>query len=111
MNWHKDWNLKILVVYAPNVSSSEGTKNKEFWDKLRIYFERNPNQRPDIMAGDMNVVEAGVIDRLPGRDDPEEAVDALDDFKLSTQLRDGWRDTYPDTKAYTFHQTATGSQS
>ncbi|KAF5343921.1 hypothetical protein D9758_012103 [Tetrapyrgos nigripes] len=111
MHWHKDRNLKILVVYAPNVSSSEGTKNKEFWDKLRIYFERNPNQRPDIMAGDMNVVEAGVIDRLPGRDDPEEAVDALDDFKLSTQLRDGWRDTYPDTKAYTFHQTATGSQS
>ncbi|KAF5334028.1 hypothetical protein D9758_017420 [Tetrapyrgos nigripes] len=88
-----------------------GDENKEFWDKLRIYFERNPNQRPDIMAGDMNIVEAGVIDRLPGRDDPEEAVDALDDFKLSTQLRDGWRDTYPDTKAYTFHQTVTGSQS
>ncbi|KAF5335926.1 hypothetical protein D9758_018330 [Tetrapyrgos nigripes] len=63
------------------------------------------------MAGDMNMVEAGVIDRLPARDDPEDAVDALDDFKISTQLRDGWRDTYPDTKAYTFHQTATGSQS
>ncbi|KAF5318883.1 hypothetical protein D9758_019008 [Tetrapyrgos nigripes] len=111
MHWHKNRNLKILVVYAPNVSGSDGTENKEFWEKLQVYFERNPSKRPDIMAGDMNVVEAGVIDRFPGRDDPESAVDALDDFKISTQLRDGWRDTYPDTKAYTFHQTATGSQS
>ncbi|KAF5352050.1 hypothetical protein D9758_009406 [Tetrapyrgos nigripes] len=111
MHWHRDRNLKILVVYAPNVSGSDGKDNKEFWETLREYFDRNPSKRPDILAGDMNMVEAGVIDRLPARDDPEDAVEALDELKMSTQLRDGWRDTYPDTKAYTFHQTATGSQS
>ncbi|KAF5348039.1 hypothetical protein D9758_010077 [Tetrapyrgos nigripes] len=108
MHWHRDRNLKILVVYAPNVSGSDGKDNKEFWETLREYFDRNPSKRPDILAGDMNMVEAGVIDRLPARDDPEDAVEALDELKMSTQLRDGWRDTYPDTKAYTFHQTATG---
>ncbi|KAF5333956.1 hypothetical protein D9758_017592 [Tetrapyrgos nigripes] len=54
------------------------------------------------MAGDMNMVEAGLIDRLPARDDLEDAVDALDEFKMLTQLRDGWRDMYPDRKAFTF---------
>ncbi|THU95165.1 DNase I-like protein, partial [Dendrothele bispora CBS 962.96] len=111
INWHMNRKLKILVVYAPNVSNSSGEENAEFWKKLYSFFEQYPNRKPDIMAGDMNMVETGLIDRLPAHDDPDEAMEALDDLKILLNLQDGWRDTYPDQKSYTFHQTATGSQS
>ncbi|THU80459.1 hypothetical protein K435DRAFT_874372 [Dendrothele bispora CBS 962.96] len=111
MNWHNGRKLNICVVYAPNVNGSNGHENAEFWKTIHQYFEQNPSKKPDILAGDMNVVESGMVDRLPAHNDPEEATEALDNLKILTNLHDGWRDTYPDKKAYTFHQTATGSQS
>ncbi|THU79217.1 hypothetical protein K435DRAFT_875717 [Dendrothele bispora CBS 962.96] len=110
-NWHNGRKLNICVVYAPNVNGSNGHGNAEFWKTIHQYFEQNPSKKPDILAGDMNVVESGMVDRLPAHNDPEEATEALDNLKILTNLHDGWRDTYPDKKAYTFHQTATGSQS
>jgi hypothetical protein len=62
------------------------------------------------MGGDFNMVE-DAIDRLPTHADQYSQVEALDELKSELNLKDGWRDTYPTTKAYTFHQTATGSQS
>jgi hypothetical protein len=60
-----------------------------------------------MMGGDTNVVE-DALDRLPARPDP---VSALDELKLYLQLVDGWRETFPTTRAYTYHQSYTGSQS
>ncbi|KAJ7873734.1 hypothetical protein B0H13DRAFT_2348892 [Mycena leptocephala] len=56
---------------------------------------------PDIMLGDMNIVE-DAIDRLLHRPDEDEAVNALSSFKYLLGFKDGWRDTNPDEKAYTF---------
>ncbi|KAJ7226555.1 hypothetical protein C8J57DRAFT_1034222, partial [Mycena rebaudengoi] len=56
-----------------------------------------------------NFMEA--IDRLPVHPDADEAVSALDELKSYLGLIDGWRNTYPTTRAYTYLQKATGSQS
>ncbi|KAF9536850.1 hypothetical protein CPC08DRAFT_613899, partial [Agrocybe pediades] len=45
------------------------------------------------------------IDRLPMRDrDPEATVNALDDLKCTLRLMDGWRNTYPTDKNWTYRQ-------
>jgi len=102
--------VKALVVYAPNVTETEGLENADFWRVLTEYFENHPEDKPDILAGDCNVVE-DMIDRLPVRSDPMSATDALDDLKSALRMDDGWRTTYPAQKAYTFLQSATASQS
>ncbi|THU95795.1 DNase I-like protein [Dendrothele bispora CBS 962.96] len=109
---HKDSKINLLVVYAPNVTSSNGTENAEFWNKIHKYYEEKPNTpKPHILLGDLNVVEDGLIDRLPAHDDPEDALEALDDLKMLFNIKDGWRNTYPTTKSFTFMQSSTGSQS
>lgn len=62
------------------------------------------------MAGDMDVVE-DAIDWLPPRADPAEALDALDSLKRQLRLLDGWRNTFPDTRSYTYIQDASVSMS
>jgi exonuclease III len=68
--------------------------------------------RPDILGGDTNFVE-DAIDRLPSHSDSKASVDTFDDLKKYLGLIDGWRETYPTTRAYTFMQALSqgGSQS
>ncbi|KAJ3999732.1 Endonuclease/exonuclease/phosphatase [Lentinula boryana] len=104
--------LNILVVYAPNVTSSNGSENANFWNSIKTFFEEHRNiTKPDILLGDCNMVEAGIIDRLPAHDDPDDACEALDDLKMSLHIRDGWRTTFPNMKSFTYMQSATGAQS
>lgn len=98
--------LRVLAIYAPNNAKD----NELFWRVLQEYFAANPRKRADIMIGDFNVVE-DAIDRIPSHTDNAATVDALDDLKRSLNLVDGWRETYPDTKAFTFFQESTKSQS
>ena len=106
--WHKEERLTILVVYAPN----DAGDNKQFWETIRGYYRDNPRAvKPDILAGDFNVVE-DPIDRLPMHSDRADVVDVLDELKSSLGLIDGWRNTYPSTKAFTYLQSnGTRSQS
>ncbi|KAJ7266032.1 Endonuclease/exonuclease/phosphatase, partial [Mycena rebaudengoi] len=107
MDWHGEDPLCMLGVYAPNAPG----KNARFWRKIHHFFVTNPDAaRPDIMGGDTNIVE-DPLDRLPARKDADAPVTALDDLKSYLQLCDGWRETYPTTRAYTYHQAATGVQS
>ncbi|KAJ7235977.1 DNase I-like protein [Mycena rebaudengoi] len=92
--------LTILGIYAPNAIG----ENAAFWTDIR------ETRRPDLMGGDMNVVE-DPIDRLPAHPDANAAVTALDELKSYLRVIDGWREMYPTTRAYTYHQLATGSQS
>ncbi|KAJ3978489.1 Endonuclease/exonuclease/phosphatase, partial [Lentinula detonsa] len=109
---HKEDQLNILVVYAPNVTSSNGSENADFWNGIETYFEeRRTLAKPNILLGDCNMVEAGIIDWLPAHDDPEDACEALDNLKMRLHIRDGWRTTFPDTKSFTYMQSATGVQS
>ncbi|KAF5336211.1 hypothetical protein D9758_017781 [Tetrapyrgos nigripes] len=115
-NWHKQDKFTALTIYAPNVTENDGAENKQFWEKIKQFYEIHPRiPKPDIVAGDFNIVEAGGMDRLPARSDPEDALDALDNLKIMLNLKDGWRDTYPTTKMYTYpstrRQSNTSSQS
>jgi exonuclease III len=56
-----------------------------------------------MMGGDTNIVE-DALDRLPSHPDNNNAVNALDELKTYLGLVDGWRETYPTTCAYTYHQ-------
>ncbi|KAF9494934.1 DNase I-like protein [Pleurotus eryngii] len=101
---HNGKALTILGVYAPNSTS----ENAKFWDKIRLSFIENPNEkRPDIMLGDFNVVE-DAIDRQPAHMERNSATEALDKLKLELGLRDGWRTVYPDSVKFTFQQTRIG---
>lgn len=104
--WHKNKTLTILNVYAPNSTS----ENAQFWEDLKTEFEKEGAQKPDIMMGDFNITE-DAIDRLPCRKDKATPITALENLKGSLGLIDGWRTTYPDTKAYSYEQKGTGSQS
>ncbi|KDQ32578.1 hypothetical protein PLEOSDRAFT_1098576 [Pleurotus ostreatus PC15] len=98
---HGGKKLSVLGVYAPN----SVTKNADFWDQIRLYFESRPNERrPDLLIGDFNVVEEA-IDRMPAKLERNAATEALDKLKLELRLRDGWRTTYPDSARFTFTQT------
>ncbi|KAF8178318.1 Endonuclease/exonuclease/phosphatase, partial [Mycena galopus ATCC 62051] len=104
-NWHREEKINILGVYAPN----DNAKNAEFWGDIGRYYDTHPNVvKPDLMGGDFNLVE-DAIDRLPMSEDDYPQVAALDDLKRKLNMKDGWRDTYPTTKAYTHIQLGKGS--
>ncbi|KAJ7140523.1 hypothetical protein C8R43DRAFT_819373, partial [Mycena crocata] len=95
---HDDKPLSILGIYAPNVPA----ENEAFWKKIGQWYTDHPNVRkPDLMGRDTNIVESAE-DRLPARSDTNGAVSALDDLKTQLGLVDGWRDTNPTQKAYTY---------
>jgi hypothetical protein len=85
-------------------------ENKKFWDKLYDLWMTENLPVPDILLGDTNIVE-DAIDRFPHRTDDEGATYALSRFKQLLGLKDGWRLTYPDEKAYTFTSTSRSSHS
>ncbi len=100
--WRRDHYITILNVYAPNVTPSDASENKKFWEEIEAYYLRHPRApKPDFMVGDFNMVE-DAIDRLPTRPDLEEAVDALDDVKMLLGLQDGWRAIHTTELAYMF---------
>ncbi|TEB21312.1 DNase I-like protein [Coprinellus micaceus] len=97
----------ILNVYAPN----DARENETFWKELASKWDgRNPPPKPDIMLGDMNIVEDS-IDRIPIHGDDPNAVEALRSLKCKLGLIDGWREEHPETIAYSYPQETTRSQS
>jgi len=100
----KNRTLAVLTIYAPN---SEG-ENRDFWIQIRDYFESHLNiPKPDLVIGDFNMVE-DIIDQLPAHKNNANStgtIDAFDKLKQSLNLHDGWRTTFPSTKAYTYLQS------
>ncbi|KAJ7750841.1 hypothetical protein B0H16DRAFT_1887704 [Mycena metata] len=95
--WHDKLTLTVLAVYAPAGSAAE---NRAFWEELHRLWMTENLPVPDVMLGDMNIVE-DAVDRLPHRTDDADATHALADLKRILELKDGWRMTYPDTKELT----------
>ena len=99
--WHREEKLTKLVVYVPN----EAKENKGFWEKLTNHYQNNPwAMKPDILAGNFNLVE-DPIDCLPMHNDHVDVVDTLDDLRSGLRLMDGWKNTFPLTRAYTYLQS------
>ena len=103
--WKRGDRLRILNVYAPNAA----TENESFWRNVAEELDRK-HVRPDIMLGDLNMVEQKE-DRLPAHADAAEAVHALKELLNKYRLEDTWRKQNMTTRAYTYLQNATGSQS
>ena len=100
--WRSGKPLKILNIYAPNVSPQCAKESAAFFEKVQDFFENSPTWlKPDIVLGDFNIVEYP-IDRLPAAADRNEGVLAIDGLMRSLHVTDGWRSTYPDKKAWTF---------
>ncbi|KAJ7756077.1 Endonuclease/exonuclease/phosphatase [Mycena maculata] len=102
--WHGGSKLTVLAAYAPN----DATESAQFLDLVEFKIRHLP--KPNIVLGDFNMVE-DAIDRLPHHKDPRIVTEAMLTFKAKLHLLDGWRQTFPDQKGYTFLQSATGSQS
>ncbi|KAJ7204924.1 Endonuclease/exonuclease/phosphatase, partial [Mycena haematopus] len=107
--WHGRHTLTVLGLYAPAESMQA---NRDFWDELCQLYMTLDLPVPDWCGGDWNIVE-DPIDRLPHRPDEPTATAALARFKRLLELKDGWRNVNPDTKAYTYtstHRTTTHSR-
>ncbi|CAK5272653.1 unnamed protein product, partial [Mycena citricolor] len=98
LHWHSDRTLTILGVYAPAESMQA---NENFWDSLSERWLTEDLPVPDLMGGDMNLVEEP-LDRLPSREDAPRTVAALRRFKRLLGLVDGWRGENPDAKDFTY---------
>ncbi|KAJ8457104.1 hypothetical protein ONZ45_g18449 [Pleurotus djamor] len=96
---HNNKKIRVLGVYAPN----DPNDNARFWKKILDHYEENPGGEPDVILGDFNMVEEA-IDRFPAHTDKEATTAALDDLKFYLNMKDGWRNTYPTTRAFTFFQ-------
>ncbi|KAJ7089500.1 Endonuclease/exonuclease/phosphatase, partial [Mycena crocata] len=105
--WHGTRTLTILVIYAPADSMVE---NKLFWEKLYTLWTTQPLTTLDMVLGDTNIVE-DPADRFPHKEDNTAAREALAKFKQLHGLKDGWRATNPDEKAYTYTHTHSESHS
>ncbi|KAJ7239219.1 Endonuclease/exonuclease/phosphatase, partial [Mycena haematopus] len=102
--WHGDERLTVLAYYA-STDQAENARD------LKTLEEKSRNlPKPDVVLGDWNMVE-DAIDRLPHNKDRGPVVEAMKDLKRKLKLVDGWRQTYPDTKAYTYLQPGGTSQS
>lgn len=100
VEWGGKKTLTVLAVYAPN----QPGENAAFWRKIKEFFENHPRiRKPDIMLGDFNMVE-DAIDRNPPHCDSHQQSQDLMELKMDLGLRDGWRQTLPGKRSYTFMQ-------
>lgn len=105
--WHGKHTVTILAVYAPCDTMAS---NEKLWNDLHSLWMSENLPVPDLVLGDTNIVE-DAIDRLPHHWDDDSATEALARFKRILELKDGWRSTNPDTKAYTYtHPTGSHSR-
>ena len=80
--------VTILNLYAPTIDRAP--KNAEFWVDLHKIWEDEEMQilRPDIIGGDLNIVE-DQIDQLPPHPNSTGHTRALLDFKTLLNVQDG----------------------
>ncbi len=104
--WTRGKTLRVMNVYAPN----EMKENAALWRDLSNSPVCRGSGKPNVMLGDLNMVE-DAMDRLPPRRDPSEAATALQQLRVKLDMVDGWRERNPTERAFTYMQVATGSQS
>jgi exonuclease III len=93
--------MTILGLYAPTESDEEKIN---FWNTLCELWLTTDLPVPDVIGGDFNIVP-DTIDRLPHRMDSDKVVAAYLRFTCLLEVKDGWQQLNPDTKAYTHVST------
>jgi exonuclease III len=99
--WHGTQTLTVLGLYAPTESDEAKIS---YWNSLCNLWLTTDLPVPDAIGGDFNLV-SDAIDRLPHRTDSDAVVAAYLRFTCLMEAKDGWRQTNPDTKAYTHVST------
>ena len=92
--------FRIMNIYAPNPKIRE--KTEEFYEEL---FDFSDVTIPNILVGDFNMVESVDLDRLGGTPKAKHAwgLSSLNDLKDKLHLKDFWRVTNPNLRAYTWN--------
>jgi exonuclease III len=99
--WHGTRTMTVLGIYAPTESDEEKIS---YGNTLCDLWLTTDLPVPDAIGGDFNLV-SDAIDRLPHRTDSDAVVAAYLRFTRLMEVKDGWRQTNPDTKAYTHVST------
>ncbi|KIJ39039.1 hypothetical protein M422DRAFT_258194 [Sphaerobolus stellatus SS14] len=103
--WGERGDLVFLAVYAPN----DGGENTRLWRELTKQWRERNLPKIDILLGDFNLVE-DALDRKPPRADSTVAVEALQEFKATSLLMDGWQQTFPTKQFFTWTSGSTESR-
>jgi exonuclease III len=93
--------MTVLGLYAPT-ESDEAKIN--YWNTLCELWLTTDLPVPDAIGGDLNLIP-DAIDRLPHHTDSDAVVAAYLRFIRLMELKDGWRQNNPESKAYTHVST------
>jgi hypothetical protein len=96
----RDTPVRALVVYAYNNMG----QNANLWLDIATLYRNSPNiPPPNMILGDFNMTE-DAIDRMPARNDPEAVVRSLQNLKSLLNIKDAWRESFPDSVQYSYMQ-------
>ena len=98
--WNERDKLHIMNVCAP----ANNANKVAFWRALQGIVEENDDLKPDVLMGDLNLVENPEMDRLNNSRgaDPQAAWTAMSDLMVELNLTDGWRRRHPKKRGFTF---------
>jgi ribonuclease HI/exonuclease III len=99
MTWRDNQKISVLNVYGHNQTIDQ----REQWETIEKYWERNNVTKPDFVVGDFNIVE-DKLDRAPMNDSYENQVtlEAFIKMRETLGVEDAWRRTFPDSRQFTY---------
>jgi exonuclease III len=103
--WHKDKEIVIINVYAPN----NRNEHQDFWEQLDSKRRAKGLRRPDFLLGDFNMTE-DPIDRAPAHLDDANTIAALRNLRQCLKLKDTWCHAFPHDRCFTFRANNDGQQ-
>jgi len=90
-------NCSFVNVYAPNI----GSERVDFFNKLKTALSDISHDRTIVLAGDFNCTLSHTLDR--NHDEPHsQSADALRSLIVYHNLVDVWRESFPQTRQYTW---------
>jgi len=105
IKWLESCKTSILNIYAPHNRNDQ----PNFWARTLTNRCTKHLPLPDFVLGDFNVTEDS-INRAPAHHDDPTATKTMRDVHREWNIQDTWRQMYPDTRCFTYHTNANGTQ-
>lgn len=103
--WHEENDITLINVYAPN----NRAEHQDFWEKIDTCRQARGLRHPDMLLGDFNLTE-DTIDRAPAHLDNVNAIAALRNLRQCLGVKDSWRHTFPNERAFSYRANSQGTQ-
>ncbi|KAF8259099.1 hypothetical protein EI94DRAFT_1523590, partial [Lactarius quietus] len=103
--WHEDNDIILINIYTLN----DKVDHRDFWEQVDTRRRAKGLRRPDMMLQDFNITK-DVIDRAPAHLDDVNAIAALRNLRQCLRVKDIWRHTFPDERAFSFRASCRGHQ-